>query len=234
MNMRTKLLAVLIMLAVPFGLKAALTEGNETSDVRNPAGSSYSFSHTQNTGDDGHLVIIIASPAVAVSSVTYNGVAMTEVRENNTAYSVYWSVWELDDPATGSNTFAVTLNSGNWNNVSTQCYSFTGCSGVGNTGFNNTQAVGQTTSVSISENSMIIGSVIAGNATSAYVEIPQGTGRTLDWNHNISNYHFGGVSPSLTSGTKTVEGGATASNIMLAVEVQEAAAAASRRVIIIN
>ena len=198
-----------------------LIEGNITTDRRVPSGSNYSFSHTQDSGSDGHLVIIIASPAVAVSTVTYGGQPMTEVREDNTSYSTYWSVWELDAPPTGSNTVSVTLNSGSWNGISTVCYSFTGCDGVGNTSLNNTQSVNQTTSVVISNNSMIIGSVISGNATSAYIEIPDGTSRTLDWNHNINNYTFGGISPTLSSGSKTIQGGSTANSIIMAVEVLE-------------
>ena len=212
----------------------ALIEGNFTSNITNPLGSSISFLHNQNTGSDGHLVIIIASPAVAVSTVTYGSQPMTNVRQNNTAYSTYWSVWELDAPPTGSNTVSITLSSGNFNNVSTICYSFTGSNGVGNTNLNNSQAVGQTTSVTISNNSMIIGTVISGNSTSAYIEIPQGTSRTLDWNSNISNWTFGGISPSLTSGLKTIEGGSTATNIIMAVEVLEAAGVTiSRRIFVV-
>lgn len=198
-----------------------LVEGTFTVDRRVPSASSYSFSHAQNVGSDRHLVVIIASPSVAVNSVTYGGVSMTEVREDNTPYSTYWSVWELANPATGSNTLAVTLASANYNGVSTVCYSFTGCMGVGNTALNNIQTIGQTVNITISGNSMVIAGAISGNQTSAYIEIPDGTGRTLDWNHNINNFTFGGISPSLTAGTKTIQGGSSASNIMLAIEVKE-------------
>lgn len=231
---RAKIVVLLIVICLPFNIIAALTEGNFTAYSVNPGGTSMSFSHTQNTGDDGHLILLIACPAKDVSSVTYNGVGMTEVREENTSYSVYWSVWELDDPAIGSNTVAITISApGTWNIVSAACYSFTGCSGVGNTGFNNTKAVNQTTSVTISENSMIIAGILTGNTTSEYIEIPDGTSRTVDWDEGISgNYHIGGISPSLSSGATTIQGGTTDLNIILGVEVQEAAAAVSRRVII--
>lgn len=211
----------------------ALLEGNRTADVRVPAGSSWSFSHNQNTGTDRCLVVIIASPAVSVSSVTYGGQALTNVRNSSTSYSTFWSVWRLLNPPTGVNSVAVNLSSGSWNSTSTVCYSFTGSSGVGNHNLNNTQSVNQTTSITISNNSMIIGSVISGNATSAYIQIPQGTGRPLDWNHNINNYTFGGISPSLTSGSKTIQGGSTATNIILAVEVKESAVVATRRIFIV-
>ena len=200
----------------------ALVEGNRTADRRIPASSSYSFSHNQNTGSDRCLVIIVAAPVTSVSSITYGGQSLTNVRQNNTPYSTYWSVWRLLSPPTGTNTVSVNLSSSNYNGVSTVCYSFTGSSGVGNTSYNGTQTIGPTTNLTISPNSMIIGSIIAGNSTGAYIQIPQGTSRPIDWNHNINNYTFGGISPSLTSGTKTIKGGSTTANaIILGIEVKE-------------
>jgi hypothetical protein len=204
-----------------------LTKGNFTGDVRVPAGSSYSFSHNQNTGNNRCLIVIVAAPAVSTTGVSYGGQAMTNVRNDNTSYSTGWSVWRLLNPPTGVNTVSVTLNSGSWNSTSTVCYSFTDCSGVGNTSLNNSQATNQTTSVTISSNSMVIGTCMGGNSTSAYIEIPDNTSRTVDWNHNINNFTWGGISPSLGSGTITIQGGSTASNIIMAVEVREAAAPAT-------
>lgn len=199
----------------------ALVEGNRTTDVRVPAGSSYSFSHNQNTGSDGCLVVIIAAPAVSTSSVTYGGQAMINKSNQSTPYSTNWTVWELKNPPTGANTVAVTLSSGSWNSTSTVCYSFTGSNGVGNIGYNGTQSNPSTTSLTISANSMILGSLIGGNSTAAYIEIPQGTSRPVDWNHNINNFTWGGISPSLTAGSKTIEGGSTSTNVILGIEVTE-------------
>jgi len=199
----------------------AIVEGNSTFDVRVPAGSSYSFSHTQNTGADGCLVVIVSAPAVSTSSVTYGGQSMTPKRSQSTPYSTHWSVWELKTPPTGTNTVAVTLSSGSWNSTSTVCYSFTGSDGVGVTAYNGTQSNPSTTSLTITANSMILGALIGGNSTTAYIEIPQGTSRPLDWNHNINNYTWGGISPSLTSGSKTIEGGSTATSVIMGVEILE-------------
>ena len=199
----------------------ALVEGNRTTDRRIPAGSSYSFSHNQNVGSDGCLVIIIAAPAVSTSSVTYGGVSMTRKRNQSTPYGTNWTVWELKNPPTGVNTVAVTLSSGSWNGTSTVCYSFTGSDGVGSIGYNGTQTSPSTTSLTISSNSMILGTLIGGNSTSANIQIPQGTSRPVDWNHNINNYTWGGISPSLTSGSKTIQGSSTASSIIMGIEVKE-------------
>lgn len=203
----------------------ALAVGNISTYNSNPSSSSFSWSHNQNTGSDGALIVILAIPSTSVSSVTYGGSAMTLVRQEATSYTTDWSIWRKTSPATGSNTVAVTLSGSSYNSCSGVAYSFTGCSGTGNTGFNNSQAVGQTTSLTISANSMIIAMAIGGNGTSTYIEIPDGTSRTLNYTHGINNYTWGAVSPSLSSGSVTVQGGCTASNIMFAVEIKEAATA---------
>lgn len=198
----------------------ALIEQGSGFDVRIPAASSWSFNYTNPVASDT-LVVIVASPSVSISSVIYGGDTMTQKAQYNTAYSVYWGVYSLSLPKTGSNTLQINLSGSNFNSSSTVIYSFSGSSGVGNIGFNNSQSSPQTTSLSISNNSMIIGTCIGGNSTSAYIEIPQGTTRTVDWNHNINNFTWGGISPSLTSGTKTIEGGALGTNIIMGVEVLE-------------
>ena len=200
-----------------------LVKGNTTSDRRVPSASTYSFSHNQNTGSDGYLFVVIACPATTVSSVTYGGVGMTLVQRQSTGYSTDWTVWRLAAPLTGVNTVLVTMAGANFNGVSTFVVSFTGCAGVGNTAYNGTAANPVTTSVTISTNSMIIGAAIGGNNTTAYIQIPQGTGRTLEWNDNINNYTWGAVSPSLTSGSKTCQVGSTATNIIMLTEVKEVA-----------
>ena len=211
----------------------ALVEGNKTTDRRIPMGSSYSFSHNQTAGADGHLVILIASPAISVNSVTYGGQSMTNVRQDLvSSYSTYWSVWELDAPPTGVNTVAVTLAGTSWNGTSTVCYSFTGSNGVGNTSAALSAASNKTTNVTILNNSMVIGSCIGGNSTNAYIAIPQGTNRPIDWNHAVNNYTWGGISPSLSSGTITIQGGSTSTNVIMAIEVTELAVASRRRIII--
>ena len=200
-----------------------LVKGNTTSDRRVPSASTYSFSHNQNSGTGDYLFVVIACPATTVSSVTYNGVGMTLVQRQTTGYSTDWTVWRLAAPSHGTHTVLVTMASSNYNGVSTFVVSFTGCAGVGNTAYNGTAANPVTTSVTISTNSMIIGAAIGGNNTTAYIQIPQGTGRTLEWNDNINNYTWGAVSPSLTSGSKTCEVGSTATNIIMLTEVKEVA-----------
>jgi hypothetical protein len=202
-----------------------LVEGNFTGDARVPMGSTYSFSHNQNTGTDRCLVVIIAAPAVSITSVNYGGQALTNVRQtllNN--YSTYWSVWRLNNPPTGINSIQVNLSTASWNPTSVVCYSFTGSAGVGLNSLTQPAVSNPTATINISNNSMIIGANVGGNSTSAYIAIPQGTNRPIDWTHGINNYTWGGISPSLSAGNTTIQGGSTATSVILGVEVKEAAA----------
>lgn len=200
----------------------ALTKGNQTVSTPTPAGSTYSFSHNQNAGSDRFLTLTINSPAISVSGVTYAGVAMTLVRQESTTFSSFWSVWRLASPATGNNTIAVTLSSGSWNPISNVANSFTGCAGVGNTAYNGTATNPVSTSVTISANSMIMGTVYAGTSVSAYIQIPNGSSRQLEYTQLAGNWNFGAISPNLTAGSKTCSAGSTASNIIMLTEIKEA------------
>ena len=99
-NFTIKLLLILIV-AVPFNVEAGLTKGNETAALKNSAlgNSSYTFSHTQDVGSDGHLFLICSmANTQSFTGATYNGVAMTEVRQENvTGNSQRWVIYELDD-----------------------------------------------------------------------------------------------------------------------------------------
>jgi hypothetical protein len=199
----------------------ALTKGNQTLSTPTPAGSTYSFSHNQNAGSDRFLTLTINSPAISVSSVTYAGVAMTLVRQESTTFTSFWSVWRLASPATGNNTISVTLSSGSWNPISNVANSFTDCAGVGNTAYNGSATNPVSTSVTISANSMIMGTVYAGTSVSAYIEIPNGSSRALEYTQLAGNWNFGAISPSLTAGSKTCSAGSTASNIIMLTEIKE-------------
>ena len=200
----------------------ALVRGTTTQDRRIPSQSSYTVSHNHNVGADGYLFVVITCPATSVSTVTYGGVGMTLVQRRSTPYSTDWTVWRLAAPATGTNNLVVNMGTANFNGVSTFIVSFTGCSGVGNTAYNSSQLSPTTTNITIQQNAMVIGSVLGGNNTSANVEIPIGTARTLLYNHNVNNFTWGSVSPSLNAGTITLEGNSTATMVIMATEVREA------------
>jgi hypothetical protein len=210
----------------------AIAIGNKSNDLRTLSGtSSFSFAHTQDTGTDRHLLVMIAYPSAnTLTGVTYNSVAMTLVDSQTTSTtSDDWSIWELSNPTTGTNNVTLTFSAGVFDPVSSEAISFTGCSGAGVTGFTDTGGPPRSTSLTIAANSVIVCAGIAGAAGTA-VTIA-GSSRTIDWNNNIFNYHFGGVSAlGLSAGATTCEVNSSASCAVLAVELQEAGGATPRRI----
>lgn len=200
-----------------------LVQGSRLADRRIPslAFINLSFNNTT-TGSDQWMFITVACPATSVAGVNVAGTPSTLVQRRSTPYSTDWTTWRFQNPPAGNITIYVVMNAANYNGVSTFIQVFSGCSGVGNTAYNGVQSLPTTTNLTIQQNSMVIGSVIGGNATNANIEIPINTARTLLYNHNINNFTWGSVSPSLSAGTITLEGNSTATMIIMATEVREA------------
>jgi len=84
--------------------------------------SSPSFSHEVGVGDNRILFVVMhgytnGSGLNYVATVTYNSVSMTKLHEENTDYGRF-TIFYLVNPASGSNTVAVSLN--------TNCYIMAG------------------------------------------------------------------------------------------------------------
>lgn len=213
----------------------ALVRGNYISDRRIPSASSYSFSHTQNVGADGKLIVIIASPSINVSTVTYGDSSLSysgaDTYDSN--YSTYWRVFYHDSPATGSNTLAVNLASAQYNPVSTFVVSFTGAADFITGSVNTSPANPRTGTITgLTANSMIIGCALGGTNATANMELPQGTARTLLYNEAINNYTWGAISPSLPAGTTICECNSTSTMSIILLEIKEAVAPVTRRIFI--
>lgn len=87
----------------PIHFDAASSSGYEA------ALSTYSWSHTTTGTNRGLLVFVSIFASGTVTGITYNGVAMTFVRSDANGVSRS-EVWRLENPASGSNTVAVTLS----------------------------------------------------------------------------------------------------------------------------
>ena len=191
-----------------------------------PQGSTCSFNHTQATGADGHLIVAVASPALSVSSVTYGGVSMTLAdTQRNNYYSTYWSFWELDAPATGSNQVVVTFSGGQWNSTSVNAFSFTGCSGAGTPSYYNTPVTNKnTTSLIVSENAFFIATGMGSGVNNEGLEVPNNTSITKLYTHGVNNYVWGGVKTTgLSAGAMTwATTNVNNNSIMYGLEIEEA------------
>lgn len=75
------------------------------------ASSSASYSHTC-TGSNLILWVHVGSFTATTSSVTYNGVSMTKAVDSGLQDGAYNTLWYLINPATGSNTVAITVSGG--------------------------------------------------------------------------------------------------------------------------
>ena len=77
-----------------------------------------SWSHTC-AGTDRLLVVGVAmtDPTNTIASITYNGVALTKIREEVNTNDNLVSLWYLTNPASGANTILVTVNTSFTNGV---------------------------------------------------------------------------------------------------------------------
>ena len=90
--------------------QAGVVFDNATSSPYEASLSTYSFTHRVGSASNRALVVSVAIFAAgSVSSITYNGVALSFVRaDSNGVYRTEW--WQLVAPATGSNTVQVDLS----------------------------------------------------------------------------------------------------------------------------
>lgn len=200
----------------------ALVIGNKTYDRNTPSSTTRTFSHTQNVGADGYLYILIACPATTVTGVTYNGVSMTNVgTQTPSVYGTQWTFWKLASPTTGANNVVVTFATAQYNPVSTYVVSTTGSAGNGNVFFDNTASSPNTGSITVSNNSVVMCGLMAGNGVGHVITV-DGSLRPLDFTHNINNYTSGALSAVLTSGSKTTSIAGTTSVAGYFMEILEA------------
>ena len=84
-----------------------------TSNSGYQTAASYNWSHTC-SGSNRILIVGVSMLSVvgsSVSSITYNGVALTKIRSDaSVSGAVRTELWRLVNPATGANTVAVTLS----------------------------------------------------------------------------------------------------------------------------
>ena len=207
----------------------ALTIGNKTNSTANPgAATTATFSHTQDTGANGYLIVLTALSAGGAneSGVTYGGQAMTLLdTRTTTGTTMRMKAWGLANPPTGANNVVITWVSGPFNPYNAQAYSFTGSSGFGNVGFSDNSGPPNTTAtVTVSANSVIIGHAAAGTAgTNVTID---SSSRTIDFNNNCNNFIFGGISATgLTSGSKTSSFNSSAQTAVILYEIKESSGA---------
>ncbi len=146
--------------------------------------SSYSWSHTC-TGSDLVLVVGVSKRlhTVTVTGITYNSVALTQIRVDGPQALMTSELWFLKAPATGANTIAVTLSGAPTRSVA-GAISLTGVDQTtpndadnGALGADTTPTIALTT---VADNAWIVGVVAVRTDSSDTVTV--GSGETQRWN----------------------------------------------------
>lgn len=211
----------------------ALTAGSQTNSNLNPGGSTQTLAHNHSGGVDGLLLVTIAmANTVSVTGMTYNGVAMTQIRQDvSTGISSRYASYYLLSPSTGSNNIVISFSGAQWSPTAIFAASFSGSGGIGNSGFNDLSATPHSQNLTISAGSIIFA---MGNSTFAqsFGYVIDGVTLTNVGNgFNINNQVEAAYSSAIsTAGSKPVNTVADAGTITnFRVEIQESAGPAPTR-----
>jgi hypothetical protein len=206
----------------------AIVIGTKTSSILpQPAGTTHTISYTCTAGSNNYLYVVTTTPiAVSYSGVTYAGIVMTKITEQTTlTTNERIAIWQLANPTTGTaQNVVVTFTAGTWDPSSVFIFSASGANGYGNIVFDNTATAPNTTTITVSANSMVFTSLIAGNNVSHNITI-DGSSRTLEYTHNIYNYTSGALSAILSAGSKNISVSSTSDLASLSFEIKEAVTA---------
>ena len=137
---------------------AAPTKGNTTNVNPTPGASFYQFTHNQNTGNDGMVIVqLTMANTVTPSTATYNGVAMTRLYTiNRGGLSQRMAFYYLLNPPTGNNTLRVNFSGNQWNPISLHARSFTNSGGIGASLRSGGSSSPNTKTLTVSQDSLII------------------------------------------------------------------------------
>tara|TARA_R100000544_G_C2225015_1_gene60099 strand:+ start:569 stop:1243 length:675 start_codon:yes stop_codon:yes gene_type:complete len=112
---------------------AAPTKGNTTNINPTPGANFYQFTHNQNTGSNGLVIVqLTMSNSVTPSTATYGGQSMTRLYTiNRGGLSQRMAFYYLQNPPTGNNTLRINFSGSQWNPISLHARSFTNSGGIG-------------------------------------------------------------------------------------------------------
>jgi len=135
-----------------------------TTESSGPASESTTMTFSHDNNGDFLVVCFQWFRTLTVSSVTYNGVAMTQAAYSNNNYDS--AIYYLDSPASGSNNVVVTLSG--TSGITGSAISLTGVDGASPLGATNTAYTASTNAPSLSvtttkANSIIIDSIYRNN-----------------------------------------------------------------------
>jgi len=181
---------------------------NSTYNKIDPNGNSKSFQHTQNSGTDLVLYVIIQMKNqnnTYPTSVKFNNQSLTrQIYASNTYYVN--SVWELINPDVGTYNVDISYNKGSYGAQAMTALSFTNCDGIGQTNVGVGGAGERTATLTAVVDSKIVAFGNSGGSEAATTfRVPNPTDANILWtgkNGNNKRY-FGGISEPLSAGSQT-------------------------------
>jgi hypothetical protein len=165
---------------------AAPTKGNTTNSSATPGANFKNYTHNQNTGSDGLIVVQLSMTNNRnFTGCNYGGQSMTQLYQiNRGGLGQKMAFYYLENPPTGSNTLRVNFNSSVWNGVSVHIRSFTDSGGVGASNRTGGQPSPHSGDITVEQDSLIMITSCCVNVILTQ-QIPTGTNRTFT-THNVN------------------------------------------------
>ena len=216
----------------------AIAVTNKTAANNNPNGGSQTWQHTTFAGSDRTLVVVVTmANTTSFSSATYNGTAMTLVRNQEySGQSQRAAIYILEDNDVGTNLdIVVNFTGSQFNNTSMFAFSMTGAGLDDVDASNGAVTTPNSQSLTIQENSLIYATGLSSNTQNSQYSIG-GTNRPFEFSHNSNRQVRGALSVNnLSAGAQNVTTRAdfgTVTNLRVAILEAGPAPSARRRIIL--
>ena len=192
---------------------AVPTKGNTTNSSSTPGANFKNYTHNQNSGSNGLVVVQLSmTNSRTFTTATYGGQSMTLLYQiNRSGLGQRMAFFYLENPPTGSNTLRVNFNNSVWNGVSVHIRSFTDSGGIGASARTGGSSTPHTQSLTVEQDSLIMITSCCVNVILTQ-QIPTGTNQSFT-THNVnrqvatgaissnSGHSAGAISLRATSGS---------------------------------
>ena len=191
---------------------AAPTKGNTTNINPTPGANFYQFTHNQNTGNDGMVIVqLTMANTVTPSTATYNGVAMTRLYTiNRGGLSQRMAFYYLLNPPTGNNTLRVNFSGNQWNPISLHARSFTNSGGIGASLRSGGSSTPHNRTLTLQQDDSLVMITSTGVNQILTQQIPTGTNRTFTTHNTNKQVATGAISADIGHGVGLINLRATA------------------------
>jgi hypothetical protein len=174
-----------------------------------PGNNFYQFNFNCNVAAGSNRMLVIQltmANTVGYSGCTYDGVAMTQLHNTNRGgLSQRMAFFYLINPNNGNNPLRINFSGNQWNPISIHTRYFTSTSGIGNQGRTGAQSTPNTQTLTVSDDSRIMGTACSVNVVST-IQLPQGSNRTFATHNTNRQVGTGAISAAsgFSAGTYNV------------------------------